>query len=165
MNLKQCLNTVHDLLDFAYIAFTLVTLIKTIYFFSSKIHSRVGKWLTFTWYHLTKRSFDVWYPKIVAVVLYQIGLFVCLFVCLEVIVPLENFSLIWRHLLIHRSTLYNGHLHDIHTRCRVFGSGDVTTCFYDLGLSRPGIEPRSPACEENALLLRHGDNYQIGITV
>ena len=29
----------------------------------------------------------------------------------------------------------------------VFGSGAVTTCFYDLGLSRPGVEPRSPACE------------------
>ena len=38
--------------------------------------------------------------------------------------------------------------------CRAIGSGAVTTCFYDLGLSRPGIEPRSPACEANALPLR-----------
>ena len=28
--------------------------------------------------------------------------------------------------------------------CRAFGSGAVITCFYDLHLSRPGIEPRSP---------------------
>ena len=27
--------------------------------------------------------------------------------------------------------------------------------FYDSGLSRPGIEPRSPACEANALPIRH----------
>ena len=32
------------------------------------------------------------------------------------------------------------------TCCRAFCSGAVTTCFHDLGLSRPGIEPRSPAC-------------------
>ena len=38
---------------------------------------------------------------------------------------------------------------------RAFGSGAVTTCFYHSGLSRPGIEPRSPACEANALPLRH----------
>ena len=31
----------------------------------------------------------------------------------------------------------------------------VTTCFYDLGLSRPVIEPRSPAHEAYALLLRN----------
>ena len=36
-----------------------------------------------------------------------------------------------------------------------FGSGTVTTSFYDSGLSRPGIESRSPACEANALPLRH----------
>ena len=29
---------------------------------------------------------------------------------------------------------------DIRTRCRAFGSGTVTTCFSDLGLSRPGFE-------------------------
>ena len=37
----------------------------------------------------------------------------------------------------------------------LFGSGTVTSCFYDLSLSRPGIESRSPACEANALPLRH----------
>ena len=44
---------------------------------------------------------------------------------------------------------------DTHTCCRAFGSGSVTTCFYDLGLWRPGIEPRSPTHEANALPLRH----------
>ena len=39
--------------------------------------------------------------------------------------------------------------------CRAFGSGAVTTCLYDLGLSRLGIEPRSHACEAIALPLRH----------
>ena len=29
---------------------------------------------------------------------------------------------------------------DTHTCCRAFGSGAVTTCFYDLGLSRLGFE-------------------------
>ena len=29
---------------------------------------------------------------------------------------------------------------DIHTYCRAFGSGTVTTCVNDLGLSRPGFE-------------------------
>ena len=44
---------------------------------------------------------------------------------------------------------------DTHTCYRAFGSGAVTTFFNDLGLSRPGIEPRSPACDANALQLRH----------
>ena len=44
-----------------------------------------------------------------------------------------------------------------HRGSRVFGSGAVTTCFQDLGLS--GIEPRSPACEANALPLRHRSGY------
>ena len=30
--------------------------------------------------------------------------------------------------------------------CRVFNSGDVTTGFNKLDMSRPGFEPRSPAC-------------------
>ena len=41
------------------------------------------------------------------------------------------------------------------TCCRTFGSGAVTACFNDLGLSRLGIEHRSPACEVNDLPLRH----------
>ena len=35
----------------------------------------------------------------------------------------------------------------------------VTTCVYDSGLSRPGIEPRSAACEANALPLRHRGGF------
>ena len=42
------------------------------------------------------------------------------------------------------------HTRDTHTCCRA-----VPTCFYDLGLSRPGIEPRSPAYEASGLSLRH----------
>ena len=39
----------------------------------------------------------------------------------------------------------------------------VNTYFYDLNLSRPGIEPRSPAREANALPLRHcGGSPQYG---
>ena len=44
---------------------------------------------------------------------------------------------------------------DTNTYCRAFGSGAVITCFNDLGLSRPGIEPRSSACKANALPIRH----------
>ena len=47
--------------------------------------------------------------------------------------------------------------------CQAFSSGAVTTCFYDLGLSRPGIEPRSPTCEANALPLRHRDGFNVYI--
>ena len=43
---------------------------------------------------------------------------------------------------------------DIRTCCRAFGSGAITTCFNDLGLSRPRIEPRSAACDADALPLR-----------
>ena len=42
--------------------------------------------------------------------------------------------------------------------------GVVTTWFYDSGLSRPGIEPRFPSCEANALPLdipvRHGSGLR-----
>ena len=46
------------------------------------------------------------------------------------------------HLLWHGAFVYNGHLRGpvTHTFCRVFGSGAVTTSFYDLGLSRLGFE-------------------------
>ena len=57
------------------------------------------------------------------------------------------------HLLRHGPTVYT--LSHTHTSCRAFASGAVTSCFYDLGLSRPGIESGSPACEANALPLRH----------
>ena len=108
------------------------------------------------------------------------------FVCLEFIVPLEIFSLIWRrhhcrwraahfdlcsalmaieqwgffnvpHLLRHGASVCNGHLRGPVTLTPVyerFCSGDVTNCFYDLGLSQPGIEPRSPACKANDLHVR-----------
>ena len=39
----------------------------------------------------------------------------------------------------------------IHTCCRSFGRGAVTTCFNDLGLSRPRIELQSPARGTNSL--------------
>ena len=45
---------------------------------------------------------------------------------------------------------------DTHTCCRAFGSGTVSTCFNDLGLSRPGTDlPHA-----NALPIRHrgGEN-------
>ena len=61
------------------------------------------------------------------------------------------------HLLLHEPTIYNGHLQEPATLTPV-GSGAVTPWFNDLGLSRPGIEPRSPACEANVLpLSHHGD--------
>ena len=55
------------------------------------------------------------------------------------------------------------------------GAVTITTCWNDLRLSRPGIEPWSPACKTNALPLSlHGDlnpyeiapcNNVIGLTV
>ena len=107
-----------------------------------------------------------------------------LFVCLELIVPLENFSLIWRrhhcrlraanfdlcsalmaieqwgffnvpHQPRHGPTVYYGHLRGPVTLAPNAERGAVTACFNDLGLSRPGIELRSPAYEANALPLRH----------
>ena len=85
-------------------------------------------------------------------------LFVCLFVCLfGVYHPTREFfthHCRWRapnsglcsalmaieqwgffnvpHLLRHGPTVYNGHLRGTHTCCRAFGSGAVTTCFYEL---------------------------------
>ena len=53
-----------------------------------------------------------------------------------------------------RPTLDNGHLQGPVTLTPV-ASGAVTTGFNNLGLSRPGIEPQSPAFEANALTLRH----------
>ena len=50
-------------------------------------------------------------------------------------------------------------IRDTHNCCRAFGSGAVTTCFYD----QPGIEPRSPACEANALPLHHAAVCNHGI--
>ena len=40
---------------------------------------------------------------------------------------------------------------DTHTYCRAFGSGAVTTCFWDLCLSRLGFETQPSAWEEYAL--------------
>ena len=102
------------------------------------------------------------------------------FVCLEFFVPLENFPLIWRrHHYRRRATNFDswplsrewsyycdtGQLyimsiskdpwHYDATCCQAFCSGAGPTWFNDLGLSRPGIEPRSPACDANAVSLRH----------
>ena len=96
---------------------------------------------------------------------YCLSWFVCLFVCLEIFVPLENFSFIWRshhcrwraanfllcsalmdleqwgffsvpHLLWHGASV-NGRLRGpvTNTFCWAFSSGAVTTCLHDLGLS------------------------------
>ena len=46
---------------------------------------------------------------------------------------------------------------DTYTCCWAFGSGAVTTCFNNLGLSWPEIEPRSPACKTYVLPLGHCD--------
>ena len=42
-----------------------------------------------------------------------------------------------------------------HTYCRAYGSGAVTTCFYDSCLSLSGIVPRYPACEANSPPVSH----------
>ena len=94
---------------------------------------------------------------------------ICLFVCLGFIFSLENFSLIWirqwrRRLQILTFTRHSwplcsegslachtycntGHPFIMvnsevpwHTFCRVFRSGALTTCLYDLGLSRLGFD-------------------------
>ena len=95
----------------------------------------------------------------------------CLFVCLGFFVPLENFSLIWRrhhyrwrvanfglrwalmaieqwgffsvaHLLWHGASVYKCHLRGRVTLTPI-DSAALTTCFYDLGLSRLGFEPQT----------------------
>ena len=72
-------------------------------------------------------------------------LFVCLFVSFGVFVPLEIFSLIWRHrpyrwraanFDLYSAFLASLRTHDTHTYFWAFGSGAVTTYFYDLALSR-----------------------------
>ena len=50
---------------------------------------------------------------------------------------------------------------EAHACCQGLGSGAVTTTFNDLGLSWPGIEPWSPACEEKALLTEPKYFYKI----
>ena len=49
--------------------------------------------------------------------------------------------------------------------CRAVGSGAVTTCFDDLGLSRQGIELRYPACEASTLLLSHRGVFFLSLWV
>ena len=47
------------------------------------------------------------------------------------------------HLLWHGASVYNGHIRGPVTltpKCRAFSRGAVTTCFYDLGLSRLGFK-------------------------
>ena len=40
----------------------------------------------------------------------------------------------------HPFIMFSPRTPDTHTYCRAFGSGAVTTCFYDLGLSRLGFK-------------------------
>ena len=44
---------------------------------------------------------------------------------------------------------------------QAFRSGAVTTCFNDLSLSRPGIEPRFPAYEVIALPPRRRSGIEV----
>ena len=116
----------------------------------------------------------------------------CWFVDLEFIVPLENFSLIWRrhhcrwraanfdlcsvfmviekwwffkvpHLLWHGPSVYNLHLRGPVTLApnlwRAFGSGAVTTCFNDIGLSLLGLKhPNFRLWGDRSYPLRHRRN-------
>ena len=73
--------------------------------------------------------------------------------------PLSSEGSILCHTQIrHRPTVYNGHLREPVTLTPVSEHLAVKLSlpvFYDLGLSRPGIEPRSSACEANVLPLRN----------
>ena len=120
-----------------------------------------------------------------------ISSFPFMFVCFGFIVPLENFLLIWgRHdclwraanfdlcstLLASESSLvchtycYSGirpqwspRTRDTHKYCCMFSSGTVTTCFYDLGLSRLGFEYptfRMQGKRSNRLRHRHGSFHR-----
>ena len=61
------------------------------------------------------------------------------------------------HLLRLGPTVNNGHLKGPVTLTPVAErvAVELSLPIYDLGLSWPGIEPQSPACEANALPLRH----------
>ena len=65
------------------------------------------------------------------------------------------------HLLyVTRASVYTGHLRgcirDTPNSCGAFGHGDVTTCFYDMGLSRLGFEhPTFRLASERSSPLRH----------
>ena len=110
-------------------------------------------------------------------------LFVCFFVCLWFFVQSENFSLIWRrhnywwkaanfdlcsaliaieqwgffsvpHLLWHGAS--SPRTRDTHTNWSAFCTGAVSTCFYDLGLSRLGFEhPTFSLRDARSNWLRH----------
>ena len=63
------------------------------------------------------------------------------------------------HLLWNGASVYNGHLQwpvALTTLCRAFGSGAVTSCFNDLGLSQLGFEhPTFRMWGERSYQLRH----------
>ena len=63
------------------------------------------------------------------------------------------------HKLWHGTTLYNGDLRGLVT-LSPFCSGCVTTCIKDLGLSRPGNEPRFSVSKANTLPLRHHGGFR-----
>ena len=121
-----------------------------------------------------------WPPRIK-----KISQYFCIFVCWEFILPLENFSLIWRrqycrwraanfdqcsalmvieqwgffnvlHLLWHGPTVYNGHLRVPMTLTLV---AKLLAVELSLPVFTTSVEPRSPACETNALPLRHRGGY------
>ena len=96
---------------------------------------------------------------------FKFAAFCCVYflVCLRFFIPLKNFSLIWRH-HYYRWRVANFDLcsHwavrvlkcatltvtlgiclrtlNTHTFCQAYGSGTVTTCFNDLGMSSMGFE-------------------------
>ena len=68
----------------------------------------------------------------------------------------------------HRATVYNGHLpktRNTHICCQVFGSGPVTTCFYDFGLSWLGFEHHT-FCMQGpcSSRLHHCDGWTLWVT-
>ena len=81
------------------------------------------------------------------------------FLCLcSALMPFEHWGFVSvQRLLWHGASAYNGFLlriRDNHTYCQAFRSGAVTTCFYELGLSRLGFEHPTFLLRVNALTHR-----------
>lgn len=62
----------------------------------------------------------------------------------------RNISLACRIYCVIRNSIWSRGTPDIHTCCRAFSSGGVTTCFTNVVLSRPGFETKHPTCEASA---------------
>lgn len=70
-------------------------------------------------------------------------------------------SLAWPTPTVSRVIRLCDHLRVSITCCRAFDMGAVITCFYDSGISRPGIEPRFPyAMRTFYKLSQRGELYQ-----